>query len=131
MLEIIRRVLSLLRRRYRLSQAEMARRTIWPQSVVSKVENGEVSLTGEQLDDWVTVVDIVASEVRGEAFERLTPGKLMDTAHVIAEELVGTGTSSCGGRGGCPRGRQGWCGGRYWRSWCCRSGRGSTADHFD
>jgi transcriptional regulator with XRE-family HTH domain len=87
MLEILGRVLSLLRRRYRISQQEMARRLHWPQSVVSKVENGEVHLTVEQLDDWVTVVDLVGAKVRGRSFAGVRPAIVFDIADEISEAL--------------------------------------------
>ncbi len=87
MLEILGRVLSLARRRLRLSQQEMAHRLRWPQSVVSKVENGEVHLTVEQLDAWVTVVAEVGEADDDGATADLTPGQAFDIADALAEAL--------------------------------------------
>lgn len=87
MLELIGRALSLLRRRYRLSQAEMARRLRWPQSVVSKVENGEVNLTVQQLDDWAAAVDAESSRLHAEVHRSIAAADVMETTDAIASTL--------------------------------------------
>lgn len=90
MVEIVGRVLSLLRRRFRIRQVEMAQRLDWPQSAISRTENGEVNLTLEQIDAWCVVIDGEAERVRPGSLE-VTASVAVSIAEALSDELILSG----------------------------------------
>lgn len=87
MMEILGRVLALLRRRFRIRQVEMADRLHWPQSVVSRIENGEINVTVEQLDAWCCEIDDEADRVRPGDFD-VTAAHALEILDHVAAALV-------------------------------------------
>lgn len=85
MVEIVGRVLSLLRRRFRIRQVEKAQRLDWPQSAISRTENGEVNLTLEQIDAWCVVIDGEAERVRRGSLEVTVAVAI---AEALSDELI-------------------------------------------
>ena len=90
MVDIVGRVLSLLRRRFRIRQVDMAKRLDWPQSAISRTENGEVNLTLEQVDAWCVVIDEEAERVRPGAME-VTASIAIAIAEALSDALADTG----------------------------------------
>jgi transcriptional regulator with XRE-family HTH domain len=88
--DIVGRVLSLLRRRFRIRQVDMAKRLDWPQSAISRTENGEVNLTLEQVDAWCVVIDEEAERVRPGAME-VTASIAIEIAEALSDALAETG----------------------------------------
>ncbi|MCB9765237.1 MAG: helix-turn-helix transcriptional regulator [Alphaproteobacteria bacterium] len=61
--ELIGTVLAHFRRRLRVKQTELAERLLWPQSMLSKLERGEINPTVEQLDTVVAALDAIDREL--------------------------------------------------------------------
>ncbi len=92
MMEILGRILSLLRRRFRIRQVEMADRLSWPQSVVSRIENGEVNVTVEQLDAWCTVINTEAARVRPGDFA-VSAAQALEILDYVSFQLIKAGVN--------------------------------------
>ncbi len=96
--EVIGRCLSLIRRDLRLRQQELAYRLDWPQSLLSKVENGEIGIAVEHLDAIAEVFTGWIEE--GELDEQTwTASELLGLAEDVADELDGKGFAVLWGKG--------------------------------
>jgi len=96
--EVIGRCLSLIRRDLRLRQQELAYRLDWPQSLLSKVENGEIGIAVEHLDAIAEVfTDWIAEGEREE--QAWAASELLGLAEEVADELDGKGYAVLWGKG--------------------------------
>lgn len=85
--ELIGAVLALHRRRAELRQVDLAEDLDWPQSLVSKLERGDVNLSVDQLDAYV---EAIADELEGEE-EELRPSRVLRQVDRAADALMEQG----------------------------------------
>lgn len=85
--ELIGAVLTLHRRRAELRQVDLAEALDWPQSLVSKLERGDVNLSVDQLDAYV---EAIADELAEDA-EELRPSRVLRQVDRAADALMEQG----------------------------------------
>jgi len=96
--EVLGRCLSLLRRHLRLRQQELSYRLDWPQSLLSKVENGEIDIKVEHLGLIAEVfADWIEEEDLGE--DGWAASDLLALAEAVADELDERGHPVLWGKG--------------------------------
>ena len=96
--EVIGRCVSLLRRHVRLRQQELAYRVDWPQSLLSKVENGEIDIKVEHLG---LIAEVLTEWIEQEELDEdeWTAADLLGLAEGVADELDGQGFVVLWGKG--------------------------------
>lgn len=88
--ELIGTVLALHRRRARMRQVDLADDLDWPQSLVSKLERGDINLSVDQLDAITEAIAVELSGDEGDA-SQLRPWEVLRQVDRIAEELMDEG----------------------------------------